>query len=209
MKILSIFVVLASASIFTLWLSAKDSASNFSRSRLNNGIFVGAPDQWRWCRDGIELKHFKLLAGEPIKEEPKVKIKGALQALKYDSGVLESPHVFYFDSDGFLVSRDWYTEIKDNPDIPAPTPQTPNNLKVSYPRCVPLSWKGASDLGYHVEVQILHPGNGWNHSFSYYTKNTKAIHNHTGANEGRWRVRSISKEGVGEWSKFITFSCTS
>lgn len=183
-------------------------SSDFSRPRLNNGIFVGAPDDWRWCRDGIHISHIKLLKGEPDFKGPRINIEGSLYTIGYNNEILNTCHKLSFDKNGYLRFSSWYDGLKIDNTIPKPITKIKSGLRVAWPRKVPISWLGESKIGYMINVQILHEGKGWSDQLNYYTKNNIIIHNHTGANKGRWKVRSLSEKGASPWSEYVTFTCS-
>ena len=201
-----VFICVVLITVF-ITASIKQSASFFDRKRLNNGIAVEAPDNWRWVRDGIHLRDFFLLAGEPEKNNAKVLMSGALGIVTYKSNIEGAHHEFLFDKNGFLRFSKWYINLKDDPKIKSPDTIIQNNLKISYPRMVPISWKGTSENGYEVQVDIKIPNGPWTLSKKYYTSQNRMVHQHTGANAGRWRVRALSNKGGGAWSDFVVFTC--
>ncbi|MCF7848837.1 MAG: hypothetical protein K9M45_08315 [Kiritimatiellales bacterium] len=171
---------------------------DFSRERLNDGIQVGAPDEWRWARDGLQKKSVLELAGAPDRKQGHV--------WEYDSNIKGAYHIFYFNDVGFLSGCGWYVEAQADESLNAPKVEISTNLRIDYPRCVPMSWSGESDNGYEVEVDIKHPAK-WIHSSTYFTRNEMTVHQHTGANKGRWRVRKLSLKGYGPWSGYVNFEC--
>ena len=180
----------------------------FSRDRLNDGIQVGAPNDWRWARDGIEMKSVRVLMGDPIEEhDQEGMMKNELGTWRYTSEIEGAIHHLLFNRDGFLVGCRWYVGIDEDPSLDKPKPSIKENLKIDYPRCVPMKWEGDISHGYEIDVQIRHPDGTWSDSASYYTSNNIAIHQHTGSNEGRWRVRQLSKKGYGPWSEWVEFEC--
>ena len=176
-----------------------------SRPRLNNGIFVGAPDDWRWCRDGISMANFKMMAGEPA--DPGPQIPGLEPNLLYKSDIEGSMHRFVFDTDGILLFANWYENLKEDKTVKAPKPAIASGLKVLSTRLIPIVWAGEAKTGFQVEVDILLPSGKWEDTRTYITRNTRLIHQHGGANKGRWRVRSLSPKGAGAWSDYVEFSC--
>ncbi len=175
--------------------------------RLNDGIAVEAPDNWRWVRDGIHLRHFLVLAGEPETNQTKGLNAGELGAVTYKSNIENVYHQFLFDSKGLLRFSEWYVNIPDDLKINSPKTAIKNNLKIPYPRMVPISWTGKSSNGYEIQVDIMYPDGQWVLSKKYYTSQNTVVHQHTGANAGRWRVRALSNKGGGVWSNFVEFKC--
>lgn len=188
--------------------ASKDDAERFNRRRLNDGISVGAPDAWRWIRDGIHLDNVKRLMGEPKALGPKFpQVPGSLQTITYASDVKGAEHHLSFYNDGLLFSCSWYEGIADAPGVAAPVPAIEDGLAVSGPRIVPIKWKGKAERGFQVEVEIQHPDGKWAPSQTYFTSNHEVAHLHTGDNPGRWRVRAMTAEGAGAWSERVGFTC--
>lgn len=196
------------SSLLTLLMMGCDSAyEDFSRERLNDGIQVGAPDDWRWARDGLQRKAVLLLAGEPKADyNSKSMRKAELGTWEYETEIKGVFHQLFFNRDGLLVFCEWYDGILEDPLLDAPQIAFSKKLKINYPRCVPAVWSGESENGYQVEVDIKYPDK-WGHSATYFTRNRNTVHKHTGANEGRWRVRKLSMKGYGPWSEYVEFEC--
>ena len=183
-------------------------SDEFSRARLNNGIEVDAPDGWRWARDGIQDKSMRILAGEPDRIDPASKaLKNSLGSWEYITEIAGTKHRFFFNVDGFFVGCKWYENLQEDTSLDAPTVSFTEKLSIKFPRCVPMVWDGESENGFEVfaEIQI---GEKWEQSANYFTKNNRAVHLHTGKNEGRWRVRKLSLKGYGPWSEYVEFKCT-
>jgi len=181
----------------------------FSQPRLNDGIQVGAPDDWRWARDGLQHAAVRRLVGDPksVKTiKPHHPGDGDLTIWVYDSDIAGATHTLKFIR-GFLIGCQWYEGLKADNSLPAPEIATPKGVRIGGPRCVPMAWKGNSPSGYQVDVEIQYPDGRWAPSATYFTKQTKAVHQHTGANAGRWRVRMLSAHGFGPWSDNVQFEC--
>lgn len=193
-----------------VWIFGCDSSQvnvNFTRDRLNDGIQVGAPDDWRWVRDGLPRESVLLLAGNPIKDyDPKEIKERELGVWEYKTEIEGAVHRLAFDRDGLLRFCEWYKEMKEDPSLSAPTAVSSGMPEIRFPRCMPMVWTGDSENGYEVAVEILH-GNQRDQSANYFTKNKRAVHQHTGMNEGRWRVRKLSFKGFGPWSEYVEFKC--
>jgi hypothetical protein len=170
----------------------------FSRQRLNDGIEVGAPDGWRWARDGISKDAIRLLAGEPQRQDS--------MFWEYDTNIPGTSHKLLFNDDGFLIGCRWYDGLQPDKTLDAPQPASPQKLKIDFPRCVPMVWQGKSSNGYQVEVCLTGP-DAWTSAGTYFTANNVAVHQHTGMNAGRWRVRKLSLRGFGPWSEEVEFEC--
>lgn len=209
MKKIIFFVCLVLMTVIvTVLFFIKQSTSVFDRQRLNNGIAVEAPDDWRWVRDGIHLRDFLLLAGEPQTNRTEgLMIAGALGTVTYRSNIEGAYHEFAFDKNGFLRFSEWYIDLKDDPKINSLNTTIQNNLKIPYPRMVPISWAGESTNGYEIQVDIKYPNGQWVLSKKYYTSQNSVIHKHSGKGTGRWRVRALSNKGGGAWSDFVIFTC--
>lgn len=189
-------------------LRTKDVQREFERRRLNDGIQVGAPDAWRWARDGIEMDSVVILAGQPTKKAiPPQSLPNALTTWEYPSDIDGANHRLIFNEDGLLMFCEWYSGFGEDKSLLPPSPAIANRLEIEYPRCVPLAWTGNTEIGYQAEVDIYIPKGEWTHSARYFTKNNRTVHLHTGANAGRWRVRALSTKGYGPWSEYVEFKC--
>ena len=176
--------------------------------RLNDGIEVGAPDQWRWIRDGLNHEAIQILAGVPAHKNNAIKsIPHSLGVWKYKTEIPDVYHELIFSQKNQLVSCQWYKGMKEDSSLIAPKSLITKRLLIDYPRSVPISWTGDSTNGYEVEVEIMYPNGKWDKSYTYFTSDTKAVHQHTGDNIGRWKVRKISKIGYGPWSNTTEFEC--
>ena len=180
----------------------------FSNPRSNDGIQVGAPDDWRWARDGLQLAAVRSLVGPPKSEQvipPLHAEDGDATIWTYDSDIAGATHTLKFIG-GFLIGCQWYEGLKADGSLPAPELAMPKGMRIDYPRCVPMAWKGNSPNGYQADVEIQYPDGRWAPSATYFTKQKKAVHQH-GANAGRWRVRMLSARGFGPWSDYVPFEC--
>jgi len=202
--------ILISCSIMAVFLFAcSDHSNDFSRSTLNNGIQVSAPDGWRWARSGIERESVLILAGSPKSDyDRKNMLKDELETWEYDTEINGAVHKLLFNRDGYVSFFRWYEGISADDTLRAPNPTVNKKLVIDFPRCVPMAWDGASSNGYQVEAQVQYPGGSWSEPKSYFTQNKVAVHQHTGANDGRWRVRKLSLVGYGPWSDYVEFSCS-
>jgi hypothetical protein len=174
-------------------------SNGFSQPRLNDGIEVGAPDSWRWARDGISKAALRVLAGEPRQDSGQVWL--------YDANIAGTSHKLLFDEGGFLVGCTWYDGLQPDRSLDTPHPVSLEKLKIDFPRCAPMAWEGESSNGYQVEVYIRMGPDAWTSDGTYFTTNNVAVHQHTGMNAGRWRVRKLSLLGYGPWSEDVEFEC--
>ena len=211
LRVVTVGVISAMMLIALTSCGKKGAAVEFQRDRLNDGIFVSAPDNWRWARDGIEKQVLLQIAGDPITgktDTASTSIPGELVHWTYATEIPGTVHTFSINREGFVVFARWYEGLADDNAAEIPHPLGNGNLSVRYPRCVPMAWSGRSEIGFHVEVDIQYPSGEWHHESEYFTRNHAAIHQHTGANPGRWRVRTLTTKGAGPWSEYVTFKCT-
>jgi hypothetical protein len=58
---------------------------------------------------------------------------------------------------GFLIGCQWYEGLKADGSLPAPELAMPKGMRIDYPRCVPMAWKGNSPNGYQVDAESQYP----------------------------------------------------
>lgn len=79
-----------------------------------------------------------------------------------------------------------------------------------FPRIIDLRWwasSGSVPITYEVSIEVKYPSGEWGVEDGL-QKHVDGLHvamSFPGSNQGRWRVRGMNKDGVGEWSEYRSF----